>query len=67
MKSGFGDLMEYDTAQYLGPATEEQLDASQAAAFRDGGAGVILVDDAGRVLRADDPDASGTRRCYVQD
>jgi len=67
MTNEFGTLMEYDTAATLGPATEEQLDASQAAAMHDGGAGVILVDDGGHVLQADDPDAADARRCYVED
>jgi hypothetical protein len=37
-------LMEYDTAEYIREATEEELAQSIEAAENDGGAGVILVD-----------------------
>lgn len=46
-------LYDYNTAEPIRPATNEELAASIEAAERDGGAGVILVDD------------QGDRRCYV--
>ena len=46
-------LYDYATAEYIRPATTDELAASVAAADHDGGAGVILVDD------------QGNRRCYV--
>ena len=39
-----GDLMDYATADYLRPATADELAASTDQAERDGGAGVIDVD-----------------------
>ena len=47
-----GDLMTLDAAQFLRRATPPETDASRAAARRDGGAGVIVVDGV---------------RCYVQE
>ena len=46
-----GTLHDYETAEYLRDATQEETDESIAAARTDGGAGVILV---------------GGRRCYVE-
>ena len=37
-------LMDYDTAEAIRPATADELAASIAAAERDGGVGVILVE-----------------------
>jgi len=37
-------LFDYHTAEDLGPATDAQVAASDAAAERDGGRGVIEVD-----------------------
>ncbi len=50
--TNFGDLMDYDTAEVIRPATQEERDASIEAAEHDGGAGVIAVDG---------------RSCYVAD
>jgi len=47
-------LYDYATAEYIRPATTDELAASVAAAEHDGGVGVILVDD------------QGNRRCYVE-
>ena len=63
----YGDLHDYLTGDYLREATQQERDASRAAAEMDGGAGVILVDDDDRVLRADDPGADDARRCYVEE
>ena len=40
-----GDLMDYDTADVIRPATEDEESASTHAARHDGGAGVIGDDD----------------------
>lgn len=47
------DLMDYNTAEVIRPATHDELVASAEAAKRDGGAGVINVAD------------QGDRPCYV--
>ena len=60
-----GDLHDYHAGSYLRAATQEERDASQAAAAMDGGAGVILIDRAGDILRADEAGASEAQRCYV--
>lgn len=51
MTNTTADLMDYETAERIREATPEELAASIAAAERDGGAGVIMVDD---------------RKCYVE-
>ena len=58
-------LYSYDTGYLLRPATRDQIVSSLAAARVDGGAGVILVDTGGHVLRSDDLDADEAMRCYV--
>jgi len=63
----YGDLCDYRTAGYVRPATLQERDASREAAEHDGGCGVILVDDAGHILRADDRGADDARRCYVSE
>lgn len=40
-----GDLHDYQTGYYLRPATEAEIAASDRAAERDGGRGVISEDD----------------------
>jgi len=45
-------LCDYDTAEVIREATEEEAASSREAAKHDGGAGVLLVDG---------------RRCYVED
>lgn len=47
------NLYDYNTGELIRPATPDELAASIEAADRDGGAGVILVED------------QGIRRCYV--
>ena len=63
----YGDLHDYATGAYIRPATRSERDASREAAESDGGAGVILVDDDGRILRADDARADDARRVYVEE
>jgi hypothetical protein len=65
----YGDLFDYYTAEYLGPATREQRDASRRAAKFDGGAGVILIigGAGGSVIFAQDRGAKDAQRCYVQE
>lgn len=46
------DLRDFNTTDYLRPATEQELEASREAARHDGGAGVIIVDG---------------RKCYVEE
>jgi hypothetical protein len=50
--ANFGDLMDYNTAETIRPATQSEQQASREAAETDGGAGVISVDG---------------RSCYVAD
>ena len=38
------DLFDADTGERIGSATEEQIEASDAAAAKDGGAGIFRVD-----------------------
>lgn len=38
------DLHNYETGDYIRPATEDEAKASERASHLDGGAGVILVD-----------------------
>ena len=54
-------LYDYDTAEYLRDATDEEIAASRDA----GPEGVILLADDGTVLRADDAGADEARRVYV--
>jgi len=61
------ELMDYNTNEELGEATDEQVQASREAAKMDGGAGVILIDSVGQVLEVSDQGAEYARRCYVQD
>jgi len=61
------ELLDYNTGEELGEATDEQAKASREAATMDGGAGVIIIDSIGQVLDASDPGAEYARRCYVQD
>lgn len=61
------DLYDYLTGDYIREATEAETLASREAAESDGGAGVILIDEDGRILRADDRGADDARRCYVAD
>jgi hypothetical protein len=62
-----GALMDFHAAFYIRQATIEERNASRDAAKHDGGAGVILVDEDGNVLRADDRGADSARRCFVQE
>lgn len=64
--ANYGDLMDYQTGGFIREATRDERDASRDAASLDGGAGVILVDSDGDILRADDLGADSARRCYVQ-
>lgn len=50
--TNFGTLCNYKTGEVIRPATKDEAAASRAAAERDGGAGVIEVDDVS---------------CYVED
>jgi len=59
------DLHDYSTGDYIRQATAAEAQASREAAELDGGAGVILIDDQDRILRADDRGADEARRCYV--
>ena len=61
------DLHDYLTGSYIREATAEERDASRVAAESDGGAGVILVDADGSILRAGDRGADDARRCYVEE
>jgi len=65
----FGDLLDYHTGAFMRPATREQRDASLDAARFDGGAGVILVDEAFRLVRPDDDGDVMIEavRCYVSE
>ncbi len=62
------DLYDADTAERIGPATAAQVEASDLAAQRDGGAGVILIDADGDVCPVGSWDAQqpGVRRVYTQ-
>ena len=60
-----GDLRDYNTGDYLGPATTEQAQESVLAAQYDGGAGVFIIDEDGDVVPDDRDDGTG-RRVYVQ-
>lgn len=62
-----GRLMDYDSGEEIGPATRAQRDASRLTAASDGGAGVILVDEQGLVVRPDDPWLDDAQRCYVEE
>lgn len=52
-------LFDADTADDLGPATPEQVEASDRAAERDGGRGIFGIDADG------DPVARGGRSVYT--
>ena len=60
-------LMDADTAEPIGPATPEQIEASDEAAAKDGGAGIILVATDGQVISPTDATLyQGARRCYTE-
>jgi hypothetical protein len=63
----YGDLYDYQTGDYIREASRDERDASRSAADMDGGAGVILIDAAGDILRAGDRGADEARRVYVQE
>ena len=61
-------LMDADTAEPIGPATPEQIDASADAAAKDGGAGIIVVGDDSRVIPAGGwRRGDEGRRCYTEE
>ena len=62
------DLMDADTAEYIGRATAAQVEASDRAAEKDGGAGIILVDANGDVCPEGSWEAQspGVRRAYTE-
>lgn len=63
----YGDLHDYDTGDYIRPATAAERDASRRAAECDGGAGVIRVTTDGRILEQHQDARWEARRCYVEE
>jgi hypothetical protein len=59
------DLHDYYSGHFLRIATRAESIASRKAAKYDGGAGVILIDDGGRILSAGDRFSDDARRVYV--
>jgi len=58
----FGDLHDYNTAEFIRPATSDERDAS-----RDAPSGVILIDSEGNGVDETDRNASDARRVYVEE
>ena len=61
-------LYDADTGDIIGPATREQVDASDDAEARGGYGGVFLIDQDGDVIAEGSWDAQrpGVRRVYTQ-
>lgn len=61
------DLYDADTGDKLGRATRGQVEASILAADKDGGAGIVLINEDGQVVGAGSYDAQqfGVRRVYT--
>jgi hypothetical protein len=57
-------LFDYETDQKLGPATDEQVEASDRNDFDDF-AGSFWIDADGRPTTQSDPDRPGVRRVYT--
>jgi hypothetical protein len=58
-----GDLMDYETGDYIGPATEDQCAASDSEIS---GTGAIAIDEDGNPLREDETHPRH-RRVYVEE
>lgn len=59
------DLYDYETADYIGPATEAQIAASRAAAEKDGGVGAFIIDSDGDVVKPGEQTYDVDRCVYV--